>query len=47
MNLESANLSQYLIPETDEVFYIPEFIGPEEEEFVLRKACPTALSKAP
>ena len=39
MALEKAELTQYLIPGTDAAFYIPEFVTPEEEEFLLRKAC--------
>ena len=44
MALEKAELTQYLIPGTDEAFYVPEFVTPEEEEFLLRKACLAAFS---
>ena len=43
----NLKLAQYLIPGTDEAFYIPGFITPDEERFLLRKACLAASSYAP
>lgn len=42
----NLKLAQYLIPGTDEAYYIPEFITPDEEQFLLRKACLAASSHA-
>ncbi|EPS98901.1 hypothetical protein FOMPIDRAFT_1031202 [Fomitopsis schrenkii] len=45
MASEAARLAQYLIPGTDEAFYIPDAITPEEEELLIRKIQESPLPK--
>ncbi|KAH9837750.1 uncharacterized protein C8Q71DRAFT_754299 [Rhodofomes roseus] len=40
-----TDLARYLIPGTDEAFYIPDFVTAEEEDFIIRKIHESPLPK--